>query len=355
VVKLKLLIGGSSSFFFHLKAFSNKLNELGVETKLVLDTDYSDGFPSRKIKNWFQTKKQFNKLIEEFQPDAIFIDREKHFGTAALEKNIPLIVLLRGHYWSELAWYKKTIYKSFPKNIALRKWDQIAKRIFAEAEIILPICKYLEKITNEQVPNQKTDVFFEGVDATQWYKTNGMKLKHPCVGLVQRANWWGKTSEMLILKKVLEKLPDVQFYWAGHGPFEERILTELEKYENFHWLGKLEYPNKVREFLSEIDIYALITGMDLAPLSLKEAQLMKRPVIATDVGGNPEMMKDGVTGFLVEKGNHKQLIEKIKLLLTDKKLSEQMGNEGRRFIEETYSWEVAVKKFIRILNLHIKK
>ena len=95
--------------------------------------------------------------------------------------------------------------------------------------------------------------------------------------------------------------------------------------------------------------------MDLAPLSLKEAQLMKRPVIATDVGGNPEMMKDGVTGFLVEKGNHKQLIEKIKLLLADKKLSEQMGNEGRRFIEETYNWEVATKKFIQILNLHIKK
>jgi glycosyltransferase involved in cell wall biosynthesis len=95
--------------------------------------------------------------------------------------------------------------------------------------------------------------------------------------------------------------------------------------------------------------------MDLAPLSLKEAQLMKRPVIATNVGGNPEMMKDGVTGFLVEKGNHKQLIEKIKLLLTDKKLAEQMGNEGRKFVEETYSWEVAAKKFIQILNSHVKK
>ncbi len=46
--------------------------------------------------------------------------------------------------------------------------------------------------------------------------------------------------------------------------------------KNFHWLGKLEYPDKVREFLSEIDIYALITGMDLSPLSLKEAQLMKK-------------------------------------------------------------------------------
>ena len=351
MIKLKLLIGGSSSFFIHLKKFSAKLNELGVETKLVFDAEYSDGFPSRKIKSWFQTKKQFNKLIEEFQPDAILIDREKHFGISALEKKIPLMVLLRGQYWSEYDWYKKTIYKSFPKSIALWKWDQIAKRIFKEAEIILPICKYLEKITNEHVPNQKTDIFVEGVDAEQWYKVNGMKLKHPCVGLVQRANWWGKTSEMLILKNVLEKLPNVQFYWAGHGPFEKKILTELEKYENFHWLGKLEYPDKVREFLSEIDVYALITGMDLAPLSLKEAQLMKKPVIATDVGGNPEMMEDGKTGFLVEQGNPEQLIEKIKLLLDNEKMSEQMGENGRRFIEKTYSIEASVRNFIRILNM----
>jgi glycosyltransferase involved in cell wall biosynthesis len=42
-------------------------------------------------------------------------------------------------------------------------------------------------------------------------------------------------------------------------------------------------------------------------------------------------------------------------LLADKKLSEQMGNEGRKFIEEAYSWEVATKKFIQILNSHIKK
>ena len=127
MVKLKLLIGGSSSFFFHLKAFSNKLNELGVETKLVLDTDYSDGFPSRKIKNWFQTKKQFNKLIEEFKPDAIFIDREKHFGIGALEKNIPLIVLLRGHYWSELAWYKKQYTNHFQKALRFENGIKLQK------------------------------------------------------------------------------------------------------------------------------------------------------------------------------------------------------------------------------------
>ena len=340
---------------FHLQEFTKKLNELGVETRLVFDADYADGFPSRKISRWFRKNKKFDKLIDEFQPDVIFIDREKHFGIEALEREIPLIVLLRGHYWSELEWYKKTIYKKFPKNIAIWGWDRIAKRIFQEADIILPICKYLETVTKEYVPNKKTDIFFEGVDSSRWYNVEGIKLKHPCVGLVQRANWWGKTSEMLILKNVLEKMPDVNFYWAGDGPFSEKILDELGTYENFHWLGKLEYPNKVREFLSEIDVYALITGMDLASLSLKEAQLMKKPVIATNVGGNPEMMRDNITGYLVEKGNHDDIIEKISLLLNDKKLSENMGNAGRKFIEDTYSWEIITKNFIRILNENIKK
>ena len=351
---MRLLIGGSSSFFFHLKEFSDTLNRLGVESKLVFDSDYSDGFPSRKIKNWFQTKKKFNKLIDEFKPDAIFVDRQRHFGIAALEANIPLFVLLRGHYWSELYWYKKTIYKPLHKRIALWKWNNIAKRTFRDATLILPICEYLKKITNEYIPDQATDVFFEGVDASRWYQVEGMKLKHPCVGLLQRSNSWRKTSEMLILKKVLEKMPDVNFYWAGGGPFQNRILSELNTYENFHWLGNLEYPDKVREFFSEIDVYALVTGMDLASLSLKEAQLMRKPVIATNVGGNPEMMIDGKTGFLVEKDNPEQLIGKIRLLLGDKKLAKDMGDNGRKFISDTFNWELIAKNFIKITKSYLK-
>jgi len=351
---LRLLIGGSSSFFVHLKEFSDALNRLGVESKLVFDADHSDGFPSRKIKNWFQTKKKFNKLIDEFKPDAIFVDRQRHFGIDALEANIPLFVLLRGNYWSELYWNKKIIYKSFPKSIALWKWDQIAKRIFKEAEIILPICKYLEKITNEHVPNQKTDVFVEGVNASHWYQVKGMDLKHPCVGLLQNAVRWDKIGEMLILRKVLERMPDVHFYWAGGGQLQNRILSELNTYENFHWLGKLEYPDKVREFFSEIDVYALVTGMDLSPLSLKEAQLMRKPVIATNVGGNPETMVDGKTGFLVDQGNHEQIIARLSLLLADKELSKKMGNDGRKFIEDTFNWEAATKLFIKTLESYLK-
>ena len=159
---------------------------------------------------------------------------------------------------------------------------------------------------------------------------------------------------MLILNKVLERMPDVHFYWVGDGPLLERVLPKLNKHDNFHWLGRLQYPDKVREYLSEIDVYALVTGMDLAPLTLKEAQLMKKPVIATNVGGDPEMMVDGKTGFLVEKGDHEELIEKLRLLLEDKDLAKKMGNEGRKFIEETFNWELITKNFIKIAESYLK-
>ena len=351
---MKILIGGSSTFFFHLKEFSDTLNRLGVESKLVFDADYSDGFPSRKIRKWFQKRKKFTKLIEEFKPDAIFIDRQRHFGIDALKANIPLFVLLRGHYWSEINWNKKTMYKSIPKRIALSQWEKLGKEIFNGATAILPICKYLEKITNKFVPGKSTNIFSEGVDASRWYQAKGMNLKHPCIGLLQRANWWGKTSEMLILKNVLEKMPNTHFYWAGDGPLRERVLSELDQYDNFHWLGNLQYPDKVREYLSEIDVYTLITGMDLASLTLKEAQLMKKPVVATNVGGNQEMMIDGKTGFLVQQGNHEQLIDKLSLLLEDKELAKKMGNEGRKFIEDTFNWELVTKNFIKIMESYLK-
>ena len=351
---MKILIGGSSTFFFHLKEFSDTLNKLGVKSKLVFDADYSDGFPSRKIRNWFQTRKKFIKLIDEFKPDAIFIDRQRHFGIDALKANIPLFVLLRGHYWSEIDWNKKTMYKSLPKRIALSQWEKLGKEIFNGATAILPICKYLEKITHKFVPGKSTSIFSEGVDASRWYQVKGMNLKHPCVGLLQRANWWGKTSEMLILKNVLEKMPNTHFYWAGDGPLRERILSELDQYDNFHWLGNLQYPDKVREYLSEIDVYTLITGMDLASLTLKEAQLMKKPVVATNVGGNQEMMIDGKTGFLVQQGNHEQLIDKLSLLLEDKELAKKMGNEGRKFIEDTFNWELVTKIFIKTIESYLK-
>ncbi|WP_428326194.1 glycosyltransferase family 4 protein [Nitrosopumilus sp.] len=352
---MKLLIAyGSKGKLFHLTEFSEALEKLGVECKLVKDTDYSKGFPSKKISDWLPDKK-FQKLIQEFKPDAIFIDRQSHFGIDALKIDIPLFVLLRGHYWSEQEWAKKTIYKDLKNRTILGLRNRISEKIFAKCTAIFPICEYLVDIIKEHHPSQKTHVFFEGIDKERWHSVKGAELKHPCVGLLQDANWWGKTKEMLTLKEVLKSTPNVTFYWAGDGPYREKILEELKEFENFVWLGRLDYPDKVREFLAEIDIYALISGMDLAPLTLKEAQLMEKPVIATNVGGIPEMMKDKISGFLVKEGDSDDLIKKLSILLKDDDLKKKMGRNGREFVIEEFSWDVIAKRFIKNIASYIKK
>jgi glycosyltransferase involved in cell wall biosynthesis len=231
---------------------------------------------------------------------------------------------------------------------------KVDEQIFEGATAILALGNYIADVIKEHYPEKNIHVFKEGIESSNWYVEKGIKLKHPCVGLVQRASWWGKSSEMLILKKILGRMPEVNFYWVGGGDVENEILSELNGFENFHWLGSLKYPDQVRQFLSEIDVYLLATGMETTPLSLKEAQLMKRPVISTNVGGTYETMIDGTTGFLVEKGNHEQLIEKLKLLLDNKKMSEQMGEAGRKFIQETFSTESMAKIFVDIIKPYLR-
>ena len=338
-----------------MKEFVNSLEKFGIQCKLVKDIDYSRGFPSKNPKDWFFGNKAFKKLINDIKPDAVFIDRQTHFGLGVLKAKIPLFVLLRGHYWSEIDFAKKTLYKGLLMHIIIWFRNRIAEKIFREATVVLPICKYLEDVVKEHHPTQKTGVFFEGINSSHWHHIEGMKLKHPCVGLLQDANWWGKTKEMLVLKKVLEKMPEVTFYWAGDGPYRDQIITELNKFGNFKWLGRLDYPDKVREYLSEIDVYALISGMDLAPLTLKEAQLMEKPVVATNVGGIPEMMQDKKTGFLVNDGDPQDLIDKLSVLISDKITADKMGKEGRKFVEEMFAWDKIARNFLDVMRTHVTK
>ena len=347
---MRLLIAGASSKFFHLKEFGQTLEKFDVETKLVHDVEYYDAFPTRKIRNWIPNKKKFNQLIDDFEPDAIFIDRQAHFGAAVLDAKIPLFVHLRGDYWSEIKWARETLYKSPIKRFALRQRDKNAQKCFAGATAIIPICKYLEPIVKQHYPEKTVQVLYGGIDANRWYPVEGMKLDHPCVGLLQGAWIWGKTQEILTMKNVIESLPEITFYWAGDGPYRQKITDVLDKYKNFKWLGPLSYPDQVRQYLASLDVYALPSGIDMSPLTLQEAQLMKKPVIATNAGGMPELMKDGETGFLVEKGDHKTWIEKITLLLNNKEISQKFGESGRRFVEEEFTWEKMAENFVEIMK-----
>jgi len=349
---MKLLIGASSSKIFHLNEFAKNLEKNNINCKVVFDSEYADGFPSRKIKSWFSSSKKFKKLIDDFGPDVIFVDRTRHFAIEATKTDIPLILHLRGNMWKEFLMARETLYKSKEKRIALNKWEKMGEESIQKSELILPICNHLSAITKEKYSNKKIETLYQGITPENWFQKKGIELKHPCVGILQSATIWEKTKELLILPKILEKMPDVHFYWAGDGVYKDKVLPLLEKYENFHWIGSLEYPDKVREFLTEIDVYALISGIDMSPLTLQEAQLMEKPVVATNVGGIPELMNDCETGFLIEKDNPEELFEKLSMLLNNLENAKEMGKKGKEFVKDNFNWDKICNDFLNHLKKH---
>ena len=342
---IKLLIGAGQNKIQYVEKFSEYLEKFGINCKLVIDVETCNGFPSKNITQWINPFKKFNLLIESFKPDAVFVDRQTQFGIGAIKAGIPLLMHLRGNYWNEIKWAKKNF--SIKDKAVLSIREKIAEDCFRGSKMILPFSKHLSEIVSERYPNKKIEVFHDGLEIDDWYKDEPMNLKYPCVGLLQNASVWIKTQEMLSLKNILEKFPNVTFYWAGDGIFRQKVLDVLGKYENFKWLGNLEYPNKVRKFLSSIDLYLLLSGYDTFGMTIVEAEAMQVPVIATNIGGTSETMINGKTGFLVNQGDIEEIERKITLLLNDKSFSKQMGNEGRKFVIENFSWENSTKKFIQ--------
>ena len=349
---MKLLIAIDKNRFAYLKPFAKALSKYNVECKIIDELGiYDNSIFSKKILRWLYTPKMFKNVICDFMPDVIFTERASHFSLLVLKTKIPLIIFVRGDMWKESNLAKQTIHASFQKKIQILLKNQIREKCFKnKSTIVLPICKYLTNIIKNRYPEKMIITLYQGIEKKVIKSYVKNELKHPCVGLLQGAHIWGKTQEMLTLQKVLERLPNVMFYWAGDGPYSKEILNVLEKYQNFKWLGNLDYPDKVNEYLDEIDVYMLISGMDMSPHTILEASIMEKPVIATNVGGIPELIKNGKTGFLVEKGNHEQIIEKISFLLENPEIAGKMGIAGKKFIEENFSWDKIAKEFLKNLQ-----
>ena len=122
-------------------------------------------------------------------------------------------------------------------------------------------------------------IYADGRKISEWIQNEDKNLHHPCVGLVQGLNIWGKTRELETLQDVMEKMPHVTFYLVGDGAYSEKIIPKLEKFENFIWLKNLGYPEKIMQFLSSIDVFLLLSGLEGLGQSIIEAMIMKKPII----------------------------------------------------------------------------
>jgi len=150
---------------------------------------------------------------------------------------------------------------------------------------------------------------------------------------------------------VLEKRDDVTFIAVGDGQYFEDIKKQIkpEFKDRIRLIGKQQ---RVLNIVNLFDIGVLATNTQVhgegIPNVVMEYMALKKPVIATDCGGNRELIEDNCTGFLVNAANPEQIKEKIVLLLDNRKMAEELGLNGYKKLKNEFSLEVMGREFLAL-------
>jgi len=144
-----------------------------------------------------------------------------------------------------------------------------------------------------------------------------------------------------------------QVAYIGRDSYEKGIdiLQKIESKIN----GKVVYCTNVswKEAMTVLKASSLLvipSRMESIPQVIKEAFYLKVPIVATNVGGMPELIQDNVNGLLVAPENPEQLLEKINKLLADKESMKRLSEAGYDFVTKNLTWEVLLPKYIKFYD-----
>jgi glycosyltransferase involved in cell wall biosynthesis len=127
----------------------------------------------------------------------------------------------------------------------------------------------------------------------------------------------------------------------------EKLADTLHVSEATTINGWLE-PEDAQRIIRTSDIFVMPSFSESFGVAAAEASSYGLPVIASDVGGVPEIVRDGETGILIQPGDEAGLAEAIRRLAKDEKLRRSMGEAGRRLVAEKYDFEKCLDMMERI-------
>jgi sugar transferase (PEP-CTERM/EpsH1 system associated) len=212
-----------------------------------------------------------------------------------------------------------------------------------------------EMLKWNRIDTKKMKVIYNGIDIGRYSnRQNGSEVKNELnikpstlvVGTVARL-CPEKDQFTLIgaFSKVVNKIDTAKLIFVGDGILREELNSHAEKLGISHKVMFLGFRNDIYNILPAFDVFALSSFTEGVSLTLLEAMAMERPIVATNVGGNPEVVVDGVTGFLVPPKESQKMADAIVKLLHNPELAQKMGEAGRRRVEEKFSLERMVKEY----------
>ena len=232
----------------------------------------------------------------------------------------------------------------------LRRLNKLTDRFLVNSNAIK------ENITkHELIPAYKIDVIHNGIDLKPFQNKydsemikNKLGINHceSVVGIVANLNRKVKRVDLFIhaAKNVLRKNRDVSFIIVGDGHLRnilEECSIHLGIKDKIFFVGQKE---DIRPYLSVFDVGVICSDSEGFSNSIIEYAASGVPIIATDTGGNRELLGKGDLGCLVPIGNSEKLADCILELLSDKSKLTKLSFNAKKTVNREYAWEVRIKE-----------
>lgn len=165
---------------------------------------------------------------------------------------------------------------------------------------------------------------------------------------------YGPDYLLRAFKIVSRNFPKAELFLTGNGEMDADLRNLAKKLGIFSKVRFLGFVDNVAEVMAKMDLTVMPSLRESFGVAALESQALEVPVVASQVGGTLEVIRDGETGFLVPPQDKKLLAEAMARLLSDGKLRLRMGIAGRKFVRENYNWENNAKSMGKLYDELIK-
>lgn len=335
------ILGNGSSI--HIVQWCNELASRGFDIHLVTKHSvskeilpvvktYQYSFPG--VIGYFLMVPYVRKLVRSIKPDVVHAHYASGYGTTAKFLGFkPWILSVWGS--DVFTFPKKTVLHSILVKNNLRSASAVASTSSVMAKEILRICP--------EVDNLKVTPF--GVDC-ELFSRREMAEDDKSIFVIGTVKSMNESYGIDVLIRAFAYakfnlgLEHSRLLLVGSGKNSDlkALASSLGVGGDVYFAGGVLH-SEVPNYLAKLDIYLALSRSESFGVSILEASACGVPVIATRVGGLPEVVVDGETGFLVAPEDYVSAAIKIVELVSNHELRDLMGRNGRVYVEKNFSWQ----------------
>ncbi len=213
-------------------------------------------------------------------------------------------------------------------------------------------------VQEKGIPDGRVMTIPTGIDLTEFDPERNQGNLREELGIPPGAPVYGTVAVFRRLKghqfllqatpEIIRSVPEAKLVLVGEGP-QEKNLREMVKEEGIG--GSVIMPgfrDDVARLLNTLDVFVFPSLAEALGTAILEAMAMKKPVVGSQVGGIPEIVEEGRTGYLVDPEDPRAIAERVIHLLRNAELRRKMGLEGRKFVEAHYDARLMVQRLEKL-------